>query len=437
MHPANVVALVLSIVVAVAGVYAFRTRPAALIFIPFAFLGGPVKGLLYDVGWLRKSLDVYPFSRSEFNSVYGFLDVLLVVLFLVVWFWRTQPLPNREFCHRLRMWAVVAFVGFTLFFWAEAVRHIGSTVANTANKLYYNPEDAFIAAAAPLWSVATAVLVVVSGSRVLSAVVLCTYGFTSTFTSGFGRGPIVIFLICLVVLTVQRLRLRLVAWLLVTGVVAASLGALTRGTTDMSAQKVLTQAVSDVPGVDQTVSYFDKCGDDIVAPRAPWAFAESFWYGFKPRFLFPEKPKVFGNHIPELAISPRTAESERNFDRTGRGNGFFPVSIWVECFYDMGLVFGLAAFFGLAAILRWVLHAARTNIYAWIFTLLTVSSAIGMVRGGSNWLMINLKATLMLALMYAPLEWLLRQRRALAVRRMSSGNAPLGGLQPVPDQPRP
>jgi hypothetical protein len=80
----------------------------------------------------------------------------------------------------------------------------------------------------------------------------------------------------------------------------------------------------------------------------------------------------------------------------------------------------MLALFATAWLLRKTLSAARTNLYAWMFTLTIISNALGFFRGGSNWLMMNLKSTLLFAITYAPLEWLIRKRERTVASRVSS-----------------
>jgi hypothetical protein len=418
---ANTIAAFVSLSLLAASVYAFRSSPAALVFIAYLTLGGPLKALLYDTGLLRKSLDTYPFSLTSFNSIYALVDVVLVLGFLFIWFQGAPRLVNLELCHRLRVWSVAIFVTFTAAYCGEAIRSWGQTVTREGNLLFYNPGESLLNSASPLEAIAVAVLVVVSGSAWVSGLVLAVFAFTALWSSGFQRGAVVAAMVCIVVLKVERLRPVLVTGLLATALLTASVGAVTRGTESLGGSKVLGQAFGDLQFLDQSISYYEKCSGDLWTPRVPSAFAETFAYGFMPRFIFRDKPALYGNHIPEMVLAPITRANGEQLDRNGKGGGFFPISTWVEMFFDFGLPFGLLGFFLLAVVLRWTLQAARTNVYAWLFTLMNVTVAIGLFRGGSNWLMMNLKATVIFALTYAPVEWLVRTRKAATLRLANPG----------------
>jgi hypothetical protein len=344
----NAIAAFVSMCLLAAAAYSFRNNPAALVFIAYLALGGPIKGLLYDTGVLRKSLDLYPFSLTHLNSIYALVDVVLVLSFLFIWFQGAPSLVNDAFCHRLRLWAVIIFATFTAAYWGQAIRSWGQTVTRGGNLLFYDPSTSLLNSASPLSAIAVAVLVVVSGSYWAGGLVIAVFSFTALWSSGFQRGAVVAGLVCVAVLKVQRLRPALVTGLLATALLTASVGAVTRGTDSVGGSKVVGQAFGDIQFLDQSISYFNRFDGDLWTPRAPTAFAESFVYGFMPRFIFRDKPGLYGNHIPEMALAPITKVNAEDLDRNGKGGGFFPISTWVEMFFDFGLPLGLLGFFLLA-----------------------------------------------------------------------------------------
>lgn len=416
LHPASAMALLVALVLLAGAAYTFRNTPAALVFIAYVALGDPIKAAFYEVGWLRPAIGIYPYSLTSYHAFFALGDVVLLVAFLFVWFYRSPPVRNLAHCHRLRIWSAVVFVGYTLVFWERAVRSWGQAVERAGNVLLYTPEQSFLNAATPLWWIATAILCTVAGSRLVLGSVLVVFGFTSIWGTDFVRSVVVAGVIALIVLRVERLRPWLAAGLVVMGLAAAMLGALTRGTASMSGEKVVNQGLVDIQMLDQTVSYFNRYSGDVFSPREPSAFTDTFMYGFMPRFIFRDKPGMYGNHVAEMALSPVTVTNARTLEREGHAGGFFPISTWVEMFYDFGCPFGVIAFLALGGVLRWVLHAGRTNVYAWMFAMITVSTPHGLLRGGSNWLMMGTQATLLFALTFGPLEWLAHRTQARKVK---------------------
>jgi hypothetical protein len=423
----NAIAAALCLVLLGAAVYAFRRSPAALIFVAILAVGGPLKAIYYDLGILRKQLDCYPFSLTPFNSLHALFDVGVVLAFLLVWFHRPPDIPHNVHCERLRLWAVLVFLVYAMWRAPDALENIRrSGFENHARAtLTTNPIKSALISGQLVWAVATAVLIVRLRSYWTRALVFGVFAACSLGASSFERSEVVACLICIAVITVRRLRPRLAISVLATGVVAGAIGAYTRGPDAFGSQKLTNQIFADIQFLDQSISYVDRYGATLLAPTQPAAFAESFYYGFIPRTFYPTKPPVYGNHQVEVVLAPNTFASAELFERKGESQGFFPVATWIEMFADFGLPFGVLLLGGLAWLLRLTLNAARTNVYAWLFTLTITSNALGFFRGGSNWLMMNLKSTALFALTYAPVAWLLaRRERALAARRLQSSTPP-------------
>ncbi len=372
--------------------YYFRGQPLPLLLLAFLSLGGPVKALLYDLGMLRKNISVYPYSLTEINGAFALADTLIVIAFVAVWCKGAPRLNFKRFASSLRPGSLAVFVIFVGSMFANALSTFNAigidSTAHRGNQVTANPLTSFIFAETPIWPLATVVLMYATKSRVARAAIAAVYCATAVLGSNYGRAGLIGFAAMVLVAWWDDLsRKQLIAALALVLAVAGGVGALTRGNEDFSADKVMTQTFADLQFLDQSVSYFALVeGEDLLAPRST-AFFDSFAYGYIPRFLYPEKPTMYGNSEVQFFISPVVAYNADKLERHGFAGGFFPVSLWVELFYNFGVPFGLMGLMGIALGLNWALRSSASNVLCFVASAALLGSAHGLFRGGSNWLM--------------------------------------------------